>query len=249
MLIDFLKNLFTGFIWTFLFAAPTYYVKYAYCADPVTGVVDMEKNASYGMIVSLMMLFPLILGTVIANPILKAFKEDYVKMQKFDYLMQGLGGLVMFVCQLLGILQKVPVLFFLSMFWIALFVGVDFIPSSQVGMELMDYTIYTTGKDRSALTGVLGKFLEKAQSAVSSALVGGILVAIGYEVDSVTGNYVGDMAQMPTLLTWMIVVVGLIPAVMAIIGVLVLGKYPIDPELRVKIREYIAEHQSAKVEE
>lgn len=249
MLIDFLKNLFTGFIWTFLFAAPSYYVKYAYCADMVTGEVDMAKNATYTMIVSLMMLFPLIIGTVIAGPILKAFKDDFVKMNKFDMAMQGLGGLVMFIFQILGLLQKIPALFFISMFWIAMFVGVDFIPASQIGMEIMDYTIYKTGKDRSALTGVLGAFLNKAQTAVSSAIVGAILIAIGYQVDSVTGNYVGDMAKMPTLLTWMIVVIGVLPAVLAIIGILVQNKYPIDMEERAKIREYINEHQAAKVEE
>ena len=154
----------------------------------------------------------------------------------------------MFVCQLLGLLQSIPALFFISMFIIALFVGVDFIPGSQIGMEIMDYTIYKTGKDRSALTGVLGAFLMKAQSAVSSALVGGILIAIGYKVDSVTGNYVGDMAQMPTLLNWMIFIIGALPAILAVISVLIMGKYPIDQEERGKIREFINAHQSAKSE-
>ncbi len=248
MLVDFLKNIFSGFIWTFLFAAPSYYVKYAYCADPVTGVVDMERNGTFGMVVSLMMLFPLLFGTIVANPILKAFKDDYVKMHKFDLLMQGVGGLMMFVFQVLGLLQKIPALFFISMFVIALFVGIDFIPGSQIGMEIMDYTIYKTGKDRSALSGVLGAFLQKAQSAVSSALVGGILIAIGYQVDSVTGNYVGDMAKMPTLLTWMIVIMGALPAVLAVISYFIMGKYPIDQEERAKVRAFINEHQSSKGE-
>ena len=248
MVIDFCKNLFTGFIWTFLFAAPTYYVKYAYCADLNTGEVFYEKLGIYSMIVSLMMLFPLLIGTIIATPILKAFKGDFVKMQKFDYAMMGVGGLILFAGQILGILQKVPAMFFAGMFIMALFIGVDFIPGSQIGMELMDYTIYSTGKDRSALTGVLGKFLEKAQTAVSSALVGLILIAIGYQVDSVTGNYVGDLAKMPSMLTWMIVVIGALPAICAIIGILILNKYPIDQEERAKIREYIKEHQSDKVQ-
>lgn len=249
MLIDFLKNIFSGFIWTFLFAAPTYYIKYAYCADPVTGEVDMARFGSLSMIVSLMMLFPLLFGTIIANPILKGFKDDYVKMHKFDLLMQGAGGALMFVFQLLGLLEKTPALFFISMFIIALFVGVDFIPGSQIGMETMDYTIYKTGKDRSALTGVLGAFLMKAQSAVSSALVGGILIAIGYQVDSVTGNYIGDMAKMPTLLNWMVFIIGALPAILAVIAVLIMGKYPIDQEERAKMREFINAHQSAKAEQ
>lgn len=249
ILIDFFKNVFTGFIWTFLFAAPTYYVKYAYCADLATGEVFYDKLATYTMIVSLMMLFPLLIGTIIANPILKAFKGDFVKMQKFDYAMQGVGGLILFVGQILGILQKAPAMFFTGMFIMAMFIGVDFIPGSQIGMEIMDYTIYKIGKDRSALTNVFSKFLEKAQTAVSSALVGGILIAIGYRVDSVTGNYIGDLAKMPTMLTWMIVVIGVLPAVCAVAGILILKKYPIDQKKRAEIQEYIKEHQSKKVEE
>ena len=53
---------------------------------------------------------------------------------------------------------------------------------------------------------------------------------------------------MPTLLTWMIVVIGALPALMAVIGVLILGKYPIDQEERHKIQEYIRNHQAKDVE-
>ena len=243
MVVDFCKNIFIGFIWTFLFAAPNYYVKYAYCADLTTGEVDMAKLGTYSLIVSMMMLFPLLLATMVANPVLtKVFKGDFVKMSKFDYIMQGMGGLILFVGQILGLLQKVPAIFFLGMFVIAFFVGLDFVPGSSIGMEIMDYTIYKTGKDRSALTGVLGKFLEKAQTALSSALVGAILIAIGYEVDSVTGNYVGDLAKMPTMLTWMIVIIGAIPAFCAIMGVIILRWYPIDHPTRLKIQEFIKSH-------
>lgn len=244
MMIDFFKNIFTGFIWTFLFAAPNYYVKYAYCADLTTGVVDMEKYATYALIVSMMMLLPLLVGTIVATPILKAFKGDFVRMHRFDLIMQGVGGAIMFIGQILGILQTTPAIFFAAMFIMAMFIGIDFIPGSSIGMEIMDYTIYKTGKDRSALTGVLGKFLEKAQNALASALVGGILIAIGYQVDSVTGNYVGDLAKMPTLLTWMIVVIGVLPAIMAVIGVLILRKYPIDQAERAKIQDFIKNHQT-----
>jgi Na+/melibiose symporter-like transporter len=113
-------------------------------------------------------------------------------------------------------------------------------------MEIMDYTIYKTGKDRSALTGVLEKFLEKAQSAVSSAIVGGVLIAIGYQVDSVTGNYVGDLAKMPFMLTWMIVIIGLVPAILAVIGILIIRTYPIDQTMRGDIQKFISEHQTKK---
>lgn len=112
-------------------------------------------------------------------------------------------------------------------------------------MEVMDYTIYSTGKDRSALTGVLDMFLQKAQNAVSSALVGGILIAIGYEVDSVTGDYIGELSAMPSMLTWMTVIMGLVPAILAVIAVLIISRYPIDQAKRKEIQAYINEHQAA----
>ena len=246
MLIDFLKNIFTGFIWTFLFAAPVYYVKYAYCADLTTGEVNMGTFATYSMIVSLMMLFPLLLGTIAANPVLKAFKRNFLKMHIFDLAMQGASGLLMFVLQILGLLPRNPIFFFIPMFLLAFFIGIDFVPGSNLSMEIMDYTIYKTGKDRSALTGVLEKFLEKAQNAVSSAIVGGILIAIGYQVDSVTGNYVGDLAKMPAMLTWMVVIMGLIPAILSFVGIMVIKNYPIDQPMREDIQKFISEHQTKK---
>ncbi|MBR6322688.1 MAG: MFS transporter, partial [Lachnospiraceae bacterium] len=230
----------------FLFAAPMYYVKWAYCADLTTGALNTTLLGTLSLIVSLMMLLPLILGTLIATPVLKAFKGNFAKMHVFDLILQGGGGLFMFILQITGLLGKNPALFFIAMFIMALAIGIDFVPGFSISMEVMDYTIYKTGKDRSALTGVLEKFLEKAQSAVSAALVGSILIAIGYEVDSVTGDYVGELSKMPTMLTWMIVVIGLLPAIIAVIGILIFRKYPIDTEERAKIHEYIAEHQTKK---
>ena len=170
-------------------------------------------------------------------------------MHIFDLGAQGAAGLLMFILQILGLLRQSPIFFFIPMFLLAFFIGIDFVPGSNLSMEIMDYTIYETGKDRSALTGVLEKFLEKAQSAVSSAIVGGVLIAIGYQVDSVTGNYVGDLAKMPTMLTWMIVIIGLVPAILAVVGILIIRKYPITPEVRKDIQSFIAEHQTKKAVE
>ena len=245
MLINVLHSVFSGFIWTFLFAAPMYYVKYAFCADLSTGEVNMALYGTYTMIVSLMMIFPIILATVVATPVLKAFRGDFVKMHKMDLLLQGLGGLIIFVAHITGIAQSMPAIFFAAMFLMAFAVGLDFVPGCSIGMEVMDYTIYSTGKDRSALTGVLDMFLQKAQNAVSSALVGGILIAIGYEVDSVTGDYIGELSAMPSMLTWMTVIMGLVPAILAVIAVLIISRYPIDQAKRKEIQEYINEHQAA----
>lgn len=247
ILVDVCKNLFSGFIWTMLFAAPGYYIKWGMCADLTTGEVNMELFAQYSMIVSMMMLFPLLLGTVVGNPILNhAFKNDVVKMQKFDYLMQGFGGLVIFVAHVTGFARSMPATFFLGMFIMAFFVGIDFIPGSAITMDIMDYTVYKTGKDKSAMTSVFGNFLIKAQNAVSATLVGGILILIGYNVDSVTGNYLGELSSIPSMLTGMAIVTGIVPAVLAVISVLILNKFPITAEVRAQMREALAKKEQAE---
>lgn len=241
MVVHFCKNIFAGFIWTLLFATPTYYVKWGFCTDLSTGEVDMALLGTYSLIVSMMMLLPLLLGSFIATPLMKKLGSP-IRLTRINLLLQALGGGILFVAQILGVLQKTPALFFLAMFIMALAIGIDFVPQSTVEMEIMDYTIYKTGKDRSALSGVVSKFLEKAQTALSSALVGAILIAIGYNVDSVTGDYAGDLASMPTMLNWFIVIMGLVPCILGIISFIIYKFYPITNEVRADMRKYLEEH-------
>ena len=241
MVVHFCKNIFAGFIWTLLFATPTYYVKWGFCTDLSTGEVDMALLGTYSLIVSMMMLLPLLFGTFLATPLMKLLKSP-IRLTRLNLLLQAIGGGVLFVAQILGVLQNTPWLFFLGMFIMALAIGVDFVPQSTVEMEIMDYTIYKSGKDRSALSGVVSKFLEKAQTALSSALVGAILIAIGYNVDSVTGDYAGDIANIPTMLNWFIVVMGLVPCILGIIAFVIYRFYPIDNTVRADMRKYLEEH-------
>jgi len=241
MVVHFVKCIFSGFIWTLLFATPTYYVKWGFCTDLSTGQVDMALLGTYSLIVSMMMLLPLLLGSFIATPLMKLLKSP-IRLTRLNLLLQAIGGGVLFVAQILGVLQSMPWLFFVGMFIMALAIGVDFVPQSTVEMEIMDYTIYKTGKDRSALSGIVNKFLEKAQTAVSSALVGAILIAIGYNVDSVTGDYAGDIANIPTMLNWFIVIMGLVPCILGIIAFIVYRFYPITNEVRADMRKYLEEH-------
>lgn len=96
----------------------------------------------------------------------------------------------------------------------------------------MDYEIYKNGRDRSALCNACNKFLNKAQSAVSTVAVSGVLLAIGYEVDSATDTFLGELSAIPTMLTWFIVVMGLVPGLLGIVAWLFLKKYPITDEIR-----------------
>jgi Na+/melibiose symporter-like transporter len=227
MLIHVLKSVFSGFVWTLLFATPTYYVKWGFCTDLATGEVDMTLMGIYGMIVAVMMLLPTLIGNLLGTPLLRIFKGDPIKVGKFNLSVQAAGGLFLYISQITGLLENNPAIFFICLFVIALACAADSIPQATVEMELMDYTIYRTGKDRSALTGVLSQFLKKAQNAISSALVGAVLIAIGYNVDSVTGNYVGDISAIPRMLNSFIVIMGLVPAVLAVIAIVVYHWYPL----------------------
>ena len=59
-----------------------------------------------------------------------------------------------------------------------------------------------------------------------------MLLAIGYEVDSATDTFLGELSAIPTMLTWFIVVMGLVPGLLGIVAWLFLKKYPITDEIR-----------------
>ena len=237
MVIYYLKGIFAGFIWSLIFATPAYYIKWGFCTDLATGVTNMEQYGVLNGISSMMMLIPLLFGAVIGRPILKLFKNNPIKMTCSLLIMQSVGGLILFIAQMTGLLAKTPALFFITMFIMAVGVGTDFVPQSMVEMEIMDYNIYKTGKDRSALTMVAGGFIVKAQAALSAAIIGSVLMAIGYNVDPVTSDYLGELSQIPTMLNWFIVIMGLVPAILGVISTLILRKYPIKEDERRKIRE------------
>lgn len=226
-----LDMLFSGFIWTFLFATMTYYVKWAYCADLTTGAVDTGKLGILSLIAAMLMFLPLILGTFIAAPLMKKFGSP-IKFHRFLIMAQSIPCLILFVLELLGVLRLSPVPFFVCAAIVTIAIGADFIPGETLNIECMDYEIYKNGRDRSALCNACNKFLNKAQSAISTVMVGGILLLIGYEVDSVTDTFLGELSSIPTMLTWFIVIMGLVPGILGIVAWLFLKKYPITDEIR-----------------
>lgn len=226
-----LDCLFSGFIWTFLFATSTYYIKWGFCTDLATGAVDTNKLGTLMLVASMLMFLPLIFGTFAAGPIMKKVGSP-VKFHRFLIMCQCVPGLVLFALEIIGVLQNVPVLFLGCMAVSAFAIGLDFIPGEVLNIECMDYEIYKNGKDRSALCNACNKFLAKAQSAISSGMIGVILIAIGYEVDSATDTFIGELSAIPTMLTWFIVIMGLIPGVLGLASWLILKKYPVTNEIR-----------------
>ncbi len=232
----FLAMMFSGFVWTFLFSTLLYYIKWAYCADIATGAVDAAKYGMLSLIGSMLMLFPLLIGTALAMPLLKIFKTP-VRLQSFCILMEGIPCGILFIFQMLGILQTSPALLLGMVAISATAIGIAYIPQEAINIETMDYEIYKNGKDRSGLVNATQKFLGKAQSALSSGMIGVILVAVGYTVDSATDTYIGELSKIPSLLNWFIVLMGLVPFILAIIAFLIYKKYPITAEIAADMRE------------
>ena len=231
--------IFSGFIWTFLFATLLYYIKWGLCADLTTGVVDNAAYGTYSGVASLLMFLPLILGTLVAAPILKKI-GDPMKFTRILLLFQAVPCGILFLLQVLGILEKMPWLFLGCVAVTTTAVGMGYIPGSTIDIEIMDYEIYKNGKDRSGLCNAINRFISKAQSAIGASVVGFILVAIGYVVDSETGDFVGNLANMPVMLNWFIVVMGLVPFILGMLAWFILGKYPINNEVRAKMREKLS---------
>lgn len=231
--------IFSGFIWTFLFATLLYYIKWGLCADLTTGAVDNVAYATYSGVASMLMFLPLIVGTLVAVPILKKIGEP-MKFTRILLLFQAVPCGILFLLQVLGILEKMPWLFLACVAVTTTAVGMGYIPGSTIDIEIMDYEIYKNGKDRSGLCNAVNRFISKAQSAIGASVIGFVLVAIGYVVDSETGDFIGELSNMPVMLNWFVVIMGLIPFVLGMIAWLILGKYPINNEVRAKMREKLS---------
>lgn len=234
MRLNALSSLFSGFIWTFLFSALSYYVKYGFCVDLETGEVNLALQSTMAMLSGLLMIMPILIATFVSVSILKKV-GDPCKVSRVLLLLKAVFGLLLFLLQMFGLLNKSAVVFYLLMFASSFTIGLDFVPGQNMGMEIMDYEVYLTGKDRSALMGAVGNFITKAQNAVSAGMVGVILIAIGYEVDSATGDFVGELSQIPVMLNWFTVLMGLVPCILAIVSYLLLRGYPITNEIRAKM--------------
>ncbi|NLG97175.1 MAG: hypothetical protein GX491_07435 [Chloroflexi bacterium] len=240
-----LVSVFNGFVWTLVFATTTYYIKWAYCTDLTTGVVDAAKFGSLTTVLGIFQLLPTILMAAISPWLVKIFKGP-LKVYMLSMWLQVTGGMGLFVTMLLGVLQTSPVIFFVFLVTILLGAGLSFVPGTLIGIECMDYGMYATGKEMHGIVNSVSRFISKAQTALSSALIGAVLIAIGYQVDSVTDTFVGDLSTIPSMLRSFIIICGLLPAVFSLIALFILRYYPITNEVREKMNQAINRMKEAK---
>ncbi len=239
------QSIFGGFVWTLIFATATYYVKWTYCVDLNTGAVDEGLFGTLTLLIGMMQMTPILLGSIIA-PIAMKKVGDPMKFLRATKIGEIVGCAALFILHIVGVLPSNPYIFMAVLFVIMLCTGMAFVPSGVVSMECMDYGFWKSGKEMNGICGSISKFIEKAQSALSSALVGMILIMIGYEVDSVSGNFVGELSAIPDMLTGFVVVCGLVPAILCLISWFILRKYPINNEVRTEMRAALAEMKKEK---
>lgn len=246
MLVSKGSAIFSGFVWTLIFAATTYYIKYRFCADLSTGEVDSAKFGLMTMLVGMMQMLPMMLGAVVGPVVVRKFGDAMKATVTLNWL-QVIGLLLMFGLNLAGVFALPgaagAAIYMILLFLVMFFVGCGFVPGSVIGMECMDYGLWTTGKQSNALVESVGKFLEKAQTALSSALVGALLIAVGYVVDSQTDTYLGELSALPGLLNSFMVISALVPAILLIIANIILHFYPINKEIREQMQKELAERK------
>ena len=239
-----LASVFNGFVWTLVFATTTYYIKWAYSTDLTTGVVDSAKFGSLTTTLGIFQLLPTILMAAISPWLVKVFKGP-LKVYALSMWLQVIGGLGLFIAMLMGILNTSPVIFFVFLVTILLGAGLSFVPGTLIGIECMDYGMYKTGKEMHGIVNSVGRFIGKAQTALSSALVGAVLIAIGYQVNSVTDTFTGDLSAIPGMLRSFIIICGLLPAIFSLIGLFILRYYPITNTVRAEMNEAINKMKEA----
>lgn len=246
MLVSKGSSIFSGFVWTLIFATTTYYIKYRFCADLATGEVDSAKFGLMTMLMGMMQMLPMMLGAVVGPAIVRKFGDAMKACKTFNWL-QAIGLLLMFVLNLLGVFALPgaagAAIYMILLFLIMFVVGCAFVPGSVIGMECMDYGLWKTGKQSNALVESVSKFIEKAQTALSSAAVGALLIAVGYVVDSKTDTYVGELSALPGLLNSFMIISALLPAVLLIISNIILHFYPINKEVREQMQKELAERK------
>lgn len=224
--ISFLSGIFGGAVFTFVMASATYYIKWAFGAE------SFGSNAAvWGAII----LLGIIAGTIIAP---KAFKNvDPVHGTIFCSFANAGLLILIYILSLLGINNAV--VFFGLMFLFMVIAGMSYIPGTLIGMETMDYSLYKTGHGMEALNQAARNFLEKAQQALASSATGAVLIAVGYVVNE-ADEYIGS-APVESLLSGLLLVCCLIPAVLALVaGLVMLLLYPLKGDKRREMYEKLS---------
>ena len=217
-----------------------YFLKWYYAADLATGAVDAVKYAGIYGLFALTGLLPNFIAPFIAGKLVKK-AGTYARATSFCLLLGiavNIGKAILFFT---GILRVSPYIFILFNLVGGLAMGTAVIPQTLLWAEGADYAEYKTGKKMSAIVNSVNSVLGKAQSALSTVLTGSILIAVGYSVNNETGNYAGNIAELPRMINGFGIILTIVPIVAMLLSHLLYRfLYPITPEIQKEMVEELA---------
>lgn len=224
-----------------------YFIKWYFCADMVTGEVDLAKFAALAGIYSLISLIPNFLCPFLTTLVLRIFKTVDRSMSGCMLIMAA-GYLGIYVLNITGVMKAVPAMLFVLFFLIMIPSGVTAMFSTLLTVECADYAEYIIGRNMTAITNSLYGLTQKGASAIGGAIPGLLLIAVGYSVNEATGAYAGDLATLPDMVNGLSLVLALVPACFALASFLIYKfGYKITPELRKTMTEELdRRHQIAE---
>ena len=245
--VNFFGQLFRGFVYALLTSTTAYYMKYAYCIDE-NGIFNAQAYGTYNVLFMTVSMLPMLLAAAVSPVLMKKF-DSSVKLMNLANGLTLVAGVVAFILQLLGVLNISFYIFAALMFILFFGNGLAFVPGTTLWMECMDYNTYKTGKPMSGSISALSAMLGKAQSAISTLFIGIVLALSHYEVDSKTGNYIGDLATLPSVLNWFVASCTIIPGVVALVSAIIFRFYPITPEVKAEMKAALEKKENPETEE
>jgi Na+/melibiose symporter-like transporter len=228
-----LAGLIGGCSFTFIMAAITYYIKWAY------GPENFGTNSAvWGACI----LLGMVMGTVLAGPLLK--NRTPLRGTYICYAGQALPLVAIFILNLFG-----PVNFFVFiplMFVVMIFAGMNYIPGSMINMECMDFNHWKRGVGMEGMVQAINNFTIKAQTALAGLATGAVLVAIQYDAtlyESEAFLAAGGTIP-PNLYTGLAIVFAFIPVLLSAAAALILIAYPLKGELREQMYRELNERRN-----
>ena len=212
-----------------------YFLKWVYCADLSTGIVDNDQYAHLYTILTVIGVIPTFVCPFLSIAAIKKI-GSVDKVLKTFLLMSGIGYVVFFLTYLTGLLQASFAVCLVMRFFLAIANGMTTIPMMLLWTECSDYAEYTSGRSMTALVSSVEHLMSKTQMAFASLIPGAILIAVGYSVNSQTGAYSGDLANLPHMISSFALIYTLLPAVLILTAWFIYHRfYPITPEKRMEM--------------
>lgn len=230
LLISLLAVFFGGFVFNLTQVAGAYYMKYAF------GVENFGRVSAIGGGITIM---AILLATFLSRFLLKWLPPGVCVMLAYGTAVVVL--VILWLINLAGPISSMLVFFpLLALFYIGN--SSAYLPNQVINMECMDYNRYRTGKSMQGMVSALSGFIGKLQAAVGSAMVGSVLVAVGYDA----ALYEDATAIPASLFSGLGFVYFLLPAIFGVVAVAVMAFYPL---LRKSKRDEVyAEIEAANLE-